>query len=145
MKYILTPLFLLAFLGLQVNAADDSRQEKKEAVAWVKTSADSKKKLITAAKKVKNEKSAEKFAKDVAKIYDALSVEGKETGMGKTVAATAPSSDSMSAELEKKSDSMKKLDDALDKELERIEGLNIESSSLDKALEQISKIRDLLG
>ncbi len=145
MKYLLTLTLLAALFGGQLSLADDSREDRKVAVAWVKTSLAAKKKLAASAKKVKNEKTAEKFAKEVDKMYEDLAIEGKDTAMGKSEGASAPTGDSVSAEAEKKAAAMQKLDDALDKEIERIESLEIESENLDEALKKVKKIRDLLG
>ncbi len=145
MKYLLLTLLFCSYMGAPIQAADESKEERKEAVAWVKNSMVSKKKMITAAKKVKNEKSADKFAKEIAKIYADLKVDGESTAMGDSAPAKTPSGEIYTAEAAKKEAAMKKLDEELDKEQERIEELNLESSSLKKALEQMKKIRDLLG
>ncbi|MFI3242818.1 MAG: hypothetical protein R3Y56_01030 [Akkermansia sp.] len=144
-RYLLMLTLLFACASIQLSAADESREDRKAAVTWVKTSLSCKKKLAASAKKVKNEKSAEKFAKDVDKMYEALAVDGKDTAMGKSEGASAPEGESLSEEMEKKAAAMKKLDDALDKEIERIESLEIESENLGSALKKVQKIRDLLG
>lgn len=145
MKALLMMMLAGTLMGASLSIAADDRAERKDAVAWVKTSMTQKKKLLTAAKKVKNVKTAEKFAKEVAKIYADLNVGGKETAMGQSGPAEAPTGDAIDAEFEKKAKALEKLNEALDKEIERIEAAEIESSDLDEALKQVKKINDLLG
>lgn len=145
MKTLLITLIACTFMGATLSYAADDRAARKDATTWVKTSMTQKKKLLAAAKKVKNVKTAEKFAKDVDKIYEELKVDGTQTAMGSSAPAEAPTGDAVDAEMEKKAKALEKLDEALDKELNRIEEAEIDSSELNEALKKVKKINDLLG
>ena len=114
------------------------RVEKKEAAAWYKKKLARQKKAIAALKKVKDEKSAKKAASSIMKQYGHL-VGGEQTAMGTTGPAEVPSgeaADEVAAKYEKQLD---KLQEQLNKELERIGELELSVPELDEAIDAVNK------
>lgn len=116
-------------------AKRQAKEEAKEAKVWIKKQMALKKKTLSALKRVKDEKSAKKAAKTIQKLYG--TDEGEETAMGTVGPEKAPSGEVMDKLMEKEGPKLEKLDEAIDAEVERISGLEIESPELDKALEAL--------
>ncbi|MBE6416947.1 MAG: hypothetical protein E7033_00610 [Akkermansiaceae bacterium] len=147
MKHLVILLTIGLFVAAPVTMAesDDApkssaelRVEKKEAAAWYKKKLARQKKAIAALKKVKDEKSAKKAASSIMKLYGHL-VGGEQTAMGTTGAAEVPSgeaADEVAAKYEKQLD---KLQEQLNKELERIGELELSVPELDEAIDAVNK------
>lgn len=139
-------VFYLALAGLVLSplaacAAEDdgeapsaavTREDKKAAVAWYKEDIANKKKALSLFKKVKDEKSAEKAATAVLKLYG-IENEGEKTAMGVAGARVTPEGPAMEAEAKKNDKVLARLIAQLQKEQERISALNIESERLSRA------------
>lgn len=142
MKYIATFLSLLCVVGTPLQADDgdspkpstaESRADKKAALEWFKNAMKNKQSALKILKKVKDQKSADKAGKDLQKLFG---VKGKATAMGETGPAQKPSG---AADLEEKSAAkLQKLQELIDAQVERINGLDIQSSELDKGIEAMS-------
>lgn len=106
-----------------------TRDDKKAAAAWYKEDLANKKKALALFKKIKDEKSAEKSAKAVLKLYG-LSHEGMQTAMGEVGERRVPTGPAMEAEAKKVEKVRRKLQEQILKEQERVEGMEFEDSSL---------------
>ncbi len=127
--YLLLTALILP-LTLPASAAPD-RFERKEAATWVKEEMNRRKKTLALLKRVKDEKSAEKVGKALLEMYDAG---GEETALGETGPAPKPTGEAMAAAEEKNAKALEKMQKAIAAERERIAELEIESSTLTKAL-----------
>lgn len=144
MKYL--AYFLALFMVMDaplVFAADDepksaadTRAEKKEATNWYKQKLARQKKALGALKKVKNDKTAKKAAASIMKHYEHL-VGGKETAMGRSEAAEVPTGDAMDEAAEKMQKQLERMDTQIEKEIERINELELDCPELDKAIDAI--------
>ncbi len=147
MKHLVILLTIGLFVAAPVTMADSDdapkssaelRVEKKEAAAWYKKKLARQKKAIAALKKVKDEKSAKKAASSIMKLYGRL-VGGEQTAMGTSGPAEVPSgeaADEVAAKYEKQLD---KLQEQLNKELERIGELELSVPELDEAIDAVNK------
>lgn len=131
----------LAFAPLMAKDADEggdseavavTRDDKKAAAAWYKEDMANKKKALALFKKIKDEKSAEKSAKAVLKMYG-LDREGEQTAMGEVGERTTPTGPAMEAEAKKVDKARAKLINLLQNEQERVAGLQLDTEEVSRA------------
>ncbi len=127
---LLVGLFALTST-LPAPAADPA--SRREAVAWIKTSMNNRKKAIGLLKKVKDEKSAKRIGKTLQKLFETNA--GTQTAMGEVAPPSAPEGEAMDQEMEKKGKQIEKLDEAIAAERDRIDGLNLSVPELTEGLE----------
>lgn len=139
-----TAIFLsLLIVGAPLYAADDAepakpsaadtRYDKKEAMNWFKTTLKNKQATVKILKKVKDQKSLDKAGKELQKLYG---TKGKATAMGEAGPATKPAG---AAELEEKNAAkLEKLDEAINAQIERIQGLELDTAEFDKGIEAMN-------
>ncbi len=120
-------------LAAPLSAAPD-RFEKQEAAAWVKEESARLRKTLALLKRVKDEKSAEKAGKALLALYK---VERKQTAMGEVAPPQKPTGEAMDTAEGKHAERFSKMQKAINDQLMRISALELDSPSLDRALEAV--------
>lgn len=140
---------LITLLALPSVEGATDRQIKKEsqksAQQWVSFTIASKKKMLTAAKKVKAGKDVPDFRDCVNSIYKAFNAYDGVLPMGRCEPPAAPSGPCYDEAFEKKGKQIDSLDEALEKELQRLKDLNIASDAMQEALFKAKLILGLMG
>ena len=118
----------------------DAREEAKAAAAWLKEHMALRKKVLSALKKVKNEKSAAKAAKALNKLTGKDNV-GKKTALGEVGDSLfeRPDTEAMDALLKKNIKRIDKSTKDIEEEVDRIESLDLEDT------EFLNVVSDLLS
>lgn len=115
--------------------ATDSAQQKKEANAWYKKKMTRLKKVASTIKKVKDEKSADKAAAAIRKLYKEYEDTGRSNSSRfRVVAKAAPESEAMDAAAARYAPQLKKIRKQIRKNLERIDPC-FQTAELDNALD----------
>lgn len=109
-----------------------TREDRKAAAAWYKEDLANKKKALALFKKIKDEKSAEKSAKAVLKLYG-LDRAGEQTAMGEVGERSVPTGPAMEAEARKVDKARAKLIGLLQSEQERVAGLELNTDEVSRA------------
>ncbi len=128
MKTRILLLFLALCIAAPLPSVAADPASRREAAVWVKEAMNKRKKAIGLLKKVKDEKTAKRIGKALQKEFATNA--GEQTAMGEVAPPQAPEGEAMDAEMEKKSEQMGKLDEAIAKQRERIEALGIDSTDL---------------
>lgn len=109
----------------------------KEAKEWVKNDIKQLRSALTILKRVKDEKSAEKAAKALHKLYDKPA--GKSTAMGDEAPPERPSGEEMAQVMEKNKRSLEKLQAEIEEQIQRIEELHIDNASLGTGIDMVTE------
>lgn len=121
----------LAFSGTLCPAA--TREERKEAAAWVKAEIGRRQKALALLTKVKDEGSAVRSGRALASLYS--STAGGATVMGDRGASARPAGEVMEREEKRNVKRIEKLKAQMAAEKERIEALELDCPELEAALE----------
>ncbi len=131
--YCLPAVLLALSLATPLSAAPD-RFEKQEAAVWVKEESARLKKTLALLKRVKDEKSAEKAGKALLALYK---VDRKQTAMGEVAPPQKPTGEAMVTAEGRNAERFNKMQKAIQDQLLRIGTLELDSPSLDRALEAV--------
>ncbi len=133
--YLLLAVFLLP-LSTPLSAAPD-RYEKQGATLWVKEETTRLKKTLTLLKRVKDERSAEKAGKALLEMYG----DGEEnTALGKVGPAELPKGEAVATAVARNIPRLTSLERAIEAQRQRIEALELESTTMARALEVLGRV-----
>ncbi len=134
-------VFTLGDLGYAATEITD----KKEAQQWVGFSLSERKKMLTAAKKVKKEKDVAAFNQAVNKVYKEVNSYPGVDPMGQCRPGAAPYGAACDEAFAKKERQDEVLSSEIDRELERLKALNIPSDAMQEALFKLKMLAEFLG
>ena len=136
MRLFLCVLMLAGVLS-DVSLAAVTREERKEAAAWVKQEISRRQKALSLLTKVKDERTAARVGPALAALYS--SAAGGQTAMGEVGPAARPVGEAMEAEDRKNAARVEKQKAALAAEKGRIEALELDCPELKAGLELMEK------
>ncbi len=142
----ITTLFLLVltfFAGIlhaeeEEAAPKATREEIKEAQAWIKQQLNLSKKSIATLKRVKDNRSAEKSLASFKKFLPAVA--GTSTGFGTTGKPKAPEGAGIEQIREKSAKAIEKASKDLTTQIERVEALEIDNAEFAQRIEQLKEL-----
>ncbi len=142
----ITSLFLLVltfFAGVlhaeeEEAAPKPTRDEIKEAQAWIKQQLNLSKKSTAILKRVKDNRSAEKSLAAFKKVLPAVA--GTTTGFGTTGKPTAPEGAGIDQIREKSAKAIEKASNDLTTQIERVEALEIENPEFAQRIDQLKEL-----
>ncbi len=135
LAYLLLAVFILP-LATPLSAAPD-RFEKQGATLWVKEETTRLKKTLALLKRVKDKRSAEKSGKALLEMYG----DGEEnTAMGTVGPAELPKGEAVASAVARNAPRLASLEQAIEAQCERIKTLELESPTMERALEVLSRV-----
>lgn len=136
MRVLLCVLALaVVFSGFSCPAA--TREERKEAAAWVKAEIDRRQKTLALLAKIKDEGSAVRAGRALASLYS--STAGGATAMGDRGAESRPVGEVMEREEKRNAKRIEKLETQIAAEKERVRSLELNCPELETALELMER------
>ncbi len=115
------------------------RSERREAMNWLKDHMQMRKRILTALKKIKNERTAERGLRAITAICRPDN-SGSQTALGEVGEAPGmPETEAMKALLERNRNQIRRSDRAIQDELDRITELGLENDEL------FSMVREVIG
>lgn len=117
----------------------DPRAERREAVSWLKDHMQMRKRILSALKKIKNERTAERGLQAITNICRPDN-SGSQTALGEVGEAPGmPQTEAMKALLERNRNQIRRSDRAIQAELDRITELELETGEL------FSMVNEVIG